>query len=435
VILLVAAVDRNAGSELSWALAAFIVLFVGTLMTFRSIAAVVVVAVIAVGIAAEWSGGISEWWLGVPYRRMALQNSRGAELPNIDAIHRKVARAIVGRTTLLVRDDDFLNANGLTYIAATEHLDQRLISAPFGDAQAGVRELSNVQLLIAGSSPAPYHSYVKTVEAAAQRDGWTKVRSWSPACGNTIDLWAKTAHSQAAKHPRRHRSRYEAAVLADSPAAYWRLGGKTCTARDASGHNNSGTIIGTPKPGASSLITGGDGSILLGGKKDEITFADSPNLRPKKAISVEAWLKPARVPATIGSAWQLVATYNNILLYLTGGPHPKFVFAIYDPVNSSYKPSATSRSTVKARKTYYVVGTYDGSRIRLYVNGVLESTTRYDKALNQAPYGGAIAYQGWGVLPSPHFQGDIDEVAIYAHALTPNRIEVHYRAGTGAAGH
>jgi hypothetical protein len=432
VILLVAAVAKNARPDLSWPLAAFAVLFVGALMTFRSIAAVVVIAIVAVGIAAQLFGETSQWWLGVPYRRMALQNANGAKLPNIDAVHRQVAHAIVGRTTLLVRDDDFLNGNGLNYTAATEHLDQRLISAPFGDAQAGVRELADAQLLIAGTSPAPYHDYAKTVEAAAERDGWTKIRSWSPACGNTIDLWARKVTSPP-KHSRHKRSPYEVAVLTDSPSAYWRLDDTTCSAADDSGHNNDAAVVGQARLRAPALVAGGGMSIHLDGN-DMVTFADSPSLSPRRATSIEAWVKPARVSTAIGSAWQLVSIYNDVLLYLTGGPAPKFVFAIYDAAHSSYEPSATSTVKVKAGKIYHVVGTYDGARIRIYVNGVLQSTTRYDSGLSNALYGGAIAYQGWGELPSPHFDGNIDEVAIYGRALKSNAIAMHYRIGRRGAG-
>jgi hypothetical protein len=116
---------------------------------------------------------------------------------------------------------------------------------------------------------------------------------------------------------------------------------------------------------------------------------------------------------------------------MKGGPHPKFAFAIYDAAHSSYKPSATGKITVKEGTAYYVVGTYDGSRIRIYVDGGLDATTDYDKGLHDAPYGGAIAYKGWGSLPSPHFQGNVDEVAIYGRALSRDRIEAHYRLGTG----
>jgi hypothetical protein len=94
-----------------------------------------------------------------------------------------------------------------------------------------------------------------------------------------------------------------------------------------------------------------------------------------------------------------------------------------------------SSMTVKAGKTYYVAGTFDGTRIRLYVNGVLQSTTKYAGRLNTAPYGGAVAWEGWGALPSPHYQGSVDEVAIYDHALTAKRIATHYETGRGQVGH
>jgi hypothetical protein len=171
--------------------------------------------------------------------------------------------------------------------------------------------------------------------------------------------------------------------------------------------------------------------MLLNGS-DQITFGNSPSLNPGKTITVEAWVRPKRVPTSPGSAWQLVSIYNNALLYLRGGPRPKFEFSLFDAAHSSYAPSTRGTSLVKAGNTYHVVGTYDGKRIRIYVDGKLESSTRYDKPLNAAGFGGAIAYPGWGDLPTPHFDGNIDEVAIYSHALTAKRVQAHYRRGSGA---
>jgi hypothetical protein len=431
---LVGAIDTNGGADLSWPAVAVLVVVVGALMTFRSIAAVLIVTVIAVGFAAEWSGGLSASWFGPPYRRMALQSTSGAPAPNIDAVHRAVARAIAGHPTLLVRDDDLLNWNGLTYTAATEHLAQSLVPAPYGDARAGVQGLADAQLLIGGVSPAPYHDYTSTVEAAAASDGWTKIRSWSLACGNTIDLWAKAA-PHAPRHHLTNRSAYEAAVMADSPAMYWRLGDKSCTAEDASGHGTTGTYAGKPKLGASPLIAAHNSAVYLDGKDDQIAFPRSREATPTKAISFEAWIRPDQVPKSRGAAWQLVSKWNTALLVLEGGgQHSRFVFALADKGDPYYRARVRAPVTVKPDAVYYVAGTYDGSKIRIYVNGRLAGASAYKKGLVDPDYGGALAFKGWGTLPSPHFHGTLDEVAIYGHALAPNRIETHYRVGTGAAG-
>ena len=216
---------------------------------------------------------------------------------------------------------------------------------------------------------------------------------------------------------------------------YWRLGDKGCTAEDASGLGTTGTYAGHPKLRAAPLIADRNPSVHLDGKDDQIAFGPSRTSMPTRAISVEAWVRPDQVPTSPGAAWQLVTKWNTALLFLNGGPRPKFVFALAEPEDALYKPRVTGKVTVKPSTVYHVVGTYDGSKIRIYVNGTLAGAVTYKKGLQDPDYGGALAYAGWGTLPSPHFHGTLDEVAIYGHAITAKRIEAHYRAGIGAAGH
>jgi hypothetical protein len=365
---------------------------------------------------------------------MALQATNGGSVPNIDSIHRQVAGAIAGRSALLIRDDDLLNWNGLTYTAVTNHLRQRLVAAPYGDPQAGIRKLDDAELLIAGDSPSPYHDYATRVEAAAARDGWTKTRVWTLACGNTIALWRRAASPPtrlAAKSDHRSaNSPYVSAVLADSPAAFWRLDGKTCNADDSSDNGNAGIAVGNPTFGAHPLIAHAGTSVHFDGKDDELTFRDSISLRPKRAITIEAWVRPDDVPTVAGSAWQLVSKWNTALLFLQGGPEPQFVFALYDARKSAYSLRVLGTTKVAAKHVYHVVGTYDGSKLRIYVNGSLESSLAYAGPLAQSTYGGVIGAKGWGSLPSSHFQGSLDEVAIYGTALSGPRVKAHYARGT-----
>jgi hypothetical protein len=439
--LVVRAISSNAGTGFGLPLVAIIVVLAGALMTFRPLAAVLVVTVIGLGFAAEWSGNLSQSWLGPPYRQMALQATNGARVPNIDAVHHEIARAIAGSATLLVRDDDLLNSNGLVYAAMTEHLSLPLTTPPYGDATAGVRELKGMQLLLAGNSPVNFHDlsenrldhhYTRLVETAAAQDGWAKVHVWRLACGNTIDLWRKAApgSSERVAAPAAKGTSYGGLVLADSPAAFWRLGDKACGPADASGNGNTGTYAGGPGLGAHALIADPNTSVHFDGRNDEITFPDSASLSPTKAISVEAWVRPDIVPTASGSVWQLISKWNTALLYLQGGASPKFAFALYDTASSSYASVVVGTTTVAADTVYHVVGTYDGSTMRIYVNGSLEATLVRHGSVNNSSYGGAIAYKGWGTLPSPHFQGRLDEIAIYKTALTPTQVQTHDSKGT-----
>jgi large repetitive protein len=233
--------------------------------------------------------------------------------------------------------------------------------------------------------------------------------------------------------PRRRskRSSYGACVLDDSPAAFWRLNDKTGRlAEDTSGQDNTGLYLGTPGLGAPPLIADSDASVHFDGRDDEINFPDAASLSSTKALSVEAWMSADDVPTSAGSVWQLISKWDTALLYLQGGKSPKLVFALYDTTSSSFGSVVVSTTTVAANTAYHVVGTYDGSKLRIYVNGSLEAESARRGFLNDSPLGGAIAAEGWGKLPSPRFQGRLGEIAIYKTALTQAKVRAHYRAGT-----
>jgi hypothetical protein len=224
---------------------------------------------------------------------------------------------------------------------------------------------------------------------------------------------------------------YDQVVLADSPAAYWRLGESSGTsAADSSGNGNGGGYVGGVTLGAPALITDANTSAGFGGSDGRMYFSDSASLSPTAAISLEAWIRPNAVPTVSGSAWNLVSKWNTALLYLLGGASPKFAFALYDTGTSSYGPTVVSTTTVAATTTYHVVGTYDGASLRIYVNGVLEGTFARSGSVNDSSFGGALAESGWGTRPSPAFDGRLDEVAIYRSALSSARVQTHYNKGT-----
>lgn len=78
---------------------------------------------------------------------------------------------------------------------------------------------------------------------------------------------------------------------------------------------------------------------------------------------------------------------------------------------------------ISANTWYHIAGTYDGSEIRLYLNGVLQAS---------APLSGPIDYIGYPIMignyphPAPHnFEGTIDEVRIWDRALPKGEIQAH----------
>lgn len=83
--------------------------------------------------------------------------------------------------------------------------------------------------------------------------------------------------------------------------------------------------------------------------------------------------------------------------------------------------------------TYHVVGTYDGSNSKLYVNGSLIATGASDtRALNAT---GTNLYVGSsnGAIAQA-MNGHVDGIAIYNRALTATEVADNYTAGTASSG-
>ena len=160
-----------------------------------------------------------------------------------------------------------------------------------------------------------------------------------------------------------------------------------------------------------------------------------PILQPTAAISVGAWHTPnvcttgsvKQVLACYGSDASSLAAYN---LYHSGSTAANHVFAFSINIGGSLKTATAALPALLVGGLYYVVGSYDGVNVRIYVNGVLQGTTAATGAISYA----SIASLGlaFGNDPSntdANLQGYLNEVAIYSQPLSATRIAYHYRQG------
>jgi hypothetical protein len=75
---------------------------------------------------------------------------------------------------------------------------------------------------------------------------------------------------------------------------------------------------------------------------------------------------------------------------------------------------------------YHVAVTYDGTNLRMYLNGVLQHTAASSRSL--ANTAAALTVDNVASTGQP-FNGRLDEVAVYTSALPQARIQAHYDAG------
>lgn len=197
-------------------------------------------------------------------------------------------------------------------------------------------------------------------------------------------------------------------ITGSNPIAYWKMNEASGqTVADSAGFN-TGTAVGT-------TVTAGEfGSARsLNGASDYINMGNVP--LPTGSITLEAWVKP-----------NVVNTYQRIIDRTNGGASGISVLINNDGRIRYQLKTATmtelySVTYLQMNTWYYVVATYDGSYMRISINGVPDNsvaktgTISYD---NINTYVGAYSYS----TPGQFFNGVIDEVGIYNYVRSPAQI-------------
>lgn len=222
---------------------------------------------------------------------------------------------------------------------------------------------------------------------------------------------------------------YDEAVQQDGPLSRWRLDETSDTVAFDSGlygNLNPGDIVGGVTLGISSPIAGvnTNKAMAFDGATGFISANAAWDVTGNQPFTMEAWIDPTVVDGAfryivsqdavlnhgVYLAWQ-----NGLGYYLLRG-HTDATFDI------------AGGGAPVAGVWAHVVGTFDGSEMSLFVNGQLIQRIA---VFSDCDASGAINI-GSSVADVINGNAAIDEVALYDHALTPQRIFEHYRAGVTA---
>lgn len=263
----------------------------------------------------------------------------------------------------------------------------------------------------------------KTWGDNAQRQAAVALGSLNP------DLIGSTGFILSGCAASRHSS-YSAAVLADTPLGFWRLDETTgaLTALDSSGNGRALTVSSPPTMGVASLLTGDADACMTfaAGSSQYLNSTNTTNLPTgAAAITLECWIKISGAPGAtqfiLDCGDRSVATHHLVLAITSSRT-----------IQLANGATTITSAALSTGAPHHLVGTYDGTNLRLYVDGALAAGPT--AATNALAYTGnslAVGSQS-GATPGSYFSGQIDEAAIYNTALSAARVTAHYSAGTTA---
>jgi len=243
---------------------------------------------------------------------------------------------------------------------------------------------------------------------------------------NSLGAGVQSALSSAASPTGAAIPLYEDTVLADSPAGFWSLGETSGTvATDLTGFADGQDLGAYAQGDSGPVINPSSKATNFSGANAYVRLNHTTPLEPP-AVSVEAWIKPASVPASnqmllvSPQGGNSVGSNYGYELWINGGSG-SVSFGITTG-------SISSSAALPVGVWSYVVGTSDGTAVRLFVNGVKQST-------------GAAATTNYGGTPTFDAQvtrfgyvGDLADVAVYGTALSASQIAGHYAAAGYAPG-
>lgn len=149
----------------------------------------------------------------------------------------------------------------------------------------------------------------------------------------------------------------------------------------------------------------------------------SHDLTPKTALTMEAWVKPAEFPFP---NYQTIVRKDGSYALRFGDRSVAFVLWL------SKEPTvlASRKTDWHTGEWYHLAATYDGARMRLYINGSEDANSPLPASGRIRP-SGPTCFIGscGGKWP---FRGTIDEVRIWRRALSSDEVRTAFQAGRRA---
>jgi len=206
--------------------------------------------------------------------------------------------------------------------------------------------------------------------------------------------------------------------------------GTGTTTADASGNGSNGVLQNGPTWTTGKFGTG----VKFDGSNDTVYVSSPTALNTvKTGVTVSAWVyRNATQSGDVSVVSREVGTtyYEHYYLGFKDGKYQWFV-----NTTSGYSNMGLG-GTAPVGQWVHMVGTYDGSTVRFYVNGVQQYSTPQSGTFPTDTTGLTIgaSHNDASHVAGEAFNGSIDEVTLYARALSAQEVSQLYQATSSGTG-
>lgn len=166
---------------------------------------------------------------------------------------------------------------------------------------------------------------------------------------------------------------------------------------------------------------------------DYVLVPNSDSLDITGPITIEAWINPDSLGGgdyyPIVTKWRWSGgDYRSYRLTINPSKKLEFFISSDGQAGSGHTYSVASQNQLSIGEWQQVVGVYDGSEIRVYINGEFENSTSYDQGIFSSGSNADVLIGSIdkNLHDDYRFNGKIDEVSIEMVALGDTEVNEHF---------
>ena len=208
--------------------------------------------------------------------------------------------------------------------------------------------------------------------------------------------------------------------LSTQRVLWWKLDEVSGDALDSSGGGNTGTLINTPTRLTGTTNCRQGGCVEFAAASSQYITAPHASNMPTTPFTIAVWLRPADI-----TNYQVIFSKDGQYYIEMGPVTPGHIAISYDFAGPPYYVDLESLAPVSINTWVHVVGTYDGSALRLYLNGQPDNSI----SITTPPQTGTAPVKLGVGFGNFYYSGRADELMLYQRALSAPEVASLFQQG------